>query len=792
MDNKNTSFPNEKAPLYQFIQNSNNPALLLASNGIIQFANNVFLNLVHTTSEYVIQKNYFSWCHLTQIQPIYQSMEEINEALITKNPIQCEYNKQFFEWTIHQIPDNDHNLFLLLGFDISHFLSTTYKNQSIQHSIIDLLPNHHIFWKNKELVYLGCNKAFSESLGFSSPTEIIGKTDYDLPTTIEQTELYRADDLEIIKSQLSKLNIEEYQTIGENQHKILLTSKVPFYNKEGTVEGIIGIYTDITEQKLLEASLQKAKEQAEAANRAKTEFIANMSHDIRTPLTGVIGLSELMEQTLKNPEDKEKAHMLHDSGEELLHMLNEILDDVRAERLNEQDIKHESFDLHQCINELIRLETPVTSLKHLDLKASIEPDVPRYIQSDKNKIHRILLNLLGNAIKFTQSGSINLTIECLHRDSKNVHLKLGVSDTGIGIPEEVQSQVFNRFFKVSSSYKGIYTGHGLGLHIAQSYVTLLGGHITLTSKVGQGTTFHFDLECPLGVAPLHSNTTEKSSALSVEPIPKNSLLLLVEDNLIALKTLELMLSQRGYRFISATSGEEAWAMIHDNPVDLIITDIGLPGISGTDLAIRIRTHEQALNKPPTPIIGLTGHAKEAAWEECQQAGMNEVLSKPAQIDMIEASLLKFLNKPPPSEDKPSLIQEKKSSLGPDLPNTEEELFQLDSFPFFSEQKALEQIPDRALLITLLNTFLSDEIQKDIHELIVEHKNNNWEHVEKLAHKIKGGVAYLGTQRMFYACQYLERYYKAGHRVMLEPLYQQLIKVNQETIKALNLWLSENN
>ncbi len=722
----------------------------------------------------------------SNINPIDLGLYLFLSEYITNYPNQ--QNPIFFQngqvtWKIEAQTYFDKWTFLLRSIDKKED-----NRESTIHNLEVLIDNMpcNVYWMDTNCLMAGCNRNVLKMLKLSKQ-EFLGKSYEELsflcgwPEGLAQK--LKNDDLKVLQTHQPIFNVEDPPIPGsEDNYFHFLTNRVPLFNQEGKIIGVAGISTDISE-------LIIAKKRAETANRAKTEFIANISHDIRTPLTGVIGLSQLMEQTLNNQDDKEKAHMLHDSGEELLHMLNEILDDVQAERLNEQDIKHESFDLYQCINDLIRLETPATSLKHLSLKASIPSDVPRYIRSDRNKIHRILLNLLGNAIKFTQSGSITLSIECLHQGENKVHLKFGVADTGIGIPEDVQSQVFNRFFKVSSSYKGIYTGHGLGLHIAQSYVTLLGGHITLTSKVGEGSTFHFDLECALGEAPLLSaeQSLNQLASSSKQLSPKNIHLLLVEDNLIVLKTLELMFSQKGYPFISARNGEEAFYLWQNNPVDLIITDIGLPGISGTELAQKIRAQEQILDKPPTSIIGLTGHTKEAAWDECQRVGMDEILSKPAQIELLEQYIQKMMSSRANTKQESSK-ETANASLGFDLPNTEEELFHLEVFPLFNEQKALEQIPDKNLLITLLNTFLSDEIQKDIVQMQAEYQQGNWNAVETIAHKIKGGAAYLGTQKMFYACQYLERYYKAGHRAMLEPLYRQIIRVNEETINALRKWL----
>ncbi|PJD95724.1 MAG: hybrid sensor histidine kinase/response regulator [Legionella sp.] len=659
-----------------------------------------------------------------------------------------------------------------------------WKEKKYTNYLLNLLPTA-IFWKNTDGVFIGCNKRFAEISGLNSPDEIVGKTDYDMPWGEIQASLYRKDDHEIMLNGTSKSNIEETLTLANGTELCLLTNKVPLFSDEGEIMGILGIFYDITERKKMELSIKKAKEAAESANRAKTEFIANMSHDIRTPLTGVIGLAEILEHTLQHPEEKEKIQMLHESGKELLHMLNDILDDIRVGNLNESDIKKESFNLHQCIADLVRLESPATTLKGLSLKVDIKNSVPQYIQSDRNKIHRILLNLMGNAIKFTQAGDISLCVDCTHYDEKEVHLKFSVSDTGIGIPEEAQAQVFKRFFKVNSSYKGLYEGHGLGLHIAQSYVELLGGHITLFSTVGVGTTFHFDIICAPGKAPLPST----SILSSCQPSAQTRHLLLVEDHLVALKTLEFLLKQKGYTFASAASGEEAWMLLQNQTFDAMITDIGLPGISGTQLSQRLRSQEMMLHKPPLPIIGLTGHAKEAALDECLQHGMNEVFSKPASMDTLHPCIQKLTQKRHATNLDATDSLAKKSFLGIDLPGTEEELFQLDAFPLFDEAYVLNQIGDKQLLITLIQAYLSEDMQNDITLMQEQYKKGRWEEVEKIAHKIKGGVAYLGTQKMRYACQYLERYYKAGHRKLLEPLYQQILQVNHQTNEVLTAWLT---
>lgn len=658
-----------------------------------------------------------------------------------------------------------------------------------------------VYWMNKECIYLGCSNSMAKLLRLTSRHDIIGKTYADLYDE-KSAEHYKRADKTVMETGVS-LSLEEPLYTTDGIKKIYLSNKVPLRDSKGEITGMLGISVDITDRKKMEDDLNHAKDAAEAANHAKTEFIANMSHDIRTPLTGVIGMAEILELELENPEQKEEAHIIHDSGEELLSMLNDILEGIRDENLNEENINSEVFDLYQCIEDLVKLETPTTTAKNLSLNVEIDKTVPHNIISDRKKIQRVLLNLLGNAIKFTKTGNITIQVKCLEVQNDNLHLQFGVSDTGIGIPKEMQTKVFDQFFRVSPSYKGIYRGYGLGLHIAQLYVNLLGGHITLTSEEGVGSTFNFDVPCKMpkdnliekdnlnlsikkAVFNHKSDSTEPSPASHSIKIPH---LLLIEDSPIALKVLESIVSNVGYLFTSAPDGETGLKLAKTMAFDLIVTDIGLPGISGAELCQLIRNWEIQENKSPVPILGLTGHARETAKPECIACGMNDVFTKPASSSMLKDMVKQFIQSDSTNAYQPTVHNNPViNGLGVDLPDTEDQLFQLDTFPIFDPKYALKQLNDFSLLLSLLKDFISEKMQQDIQMLKTAYDKKDWDQIEKIAHKIKGGVAYLGTRKLQSACQYLERYYKAGHRASLEKLYHQVIKVNSDTITELKEWL----
>jgi len=694
--------------------------------------------------------------------------------------------KKNYKTTIIAIKETNRIYYTITMIE-SNELYHTYLN-----AIINNLPGA-VYWKDREGHYLGCNKFVATMAGYERPEDMIGKTDYDFCWREFAKDWQQLDNKVIMEN--TTIVREEKAKLSDGRNITELTYKTPLKNECGEIIGIIGTSLDITDRKKIEGELKLAKEAAEAANNAKSEFLANMSHDIRTPLAGVVGISELLENDLQNSKQINFAHMLHNSSEELLGLLNHIIEDVRVGNFHEYDIQPEVFSLQQCVQHLVNLELPTTKLKSLDLQVDIDNNLPPYIEGDQIKLHRILLNLIGNSIKFTESGSILIKIKCLNKDKKKAHIQFEVTDTGIGIPKDKQDKVFDRFFKVTPSYKGLYKGHGLGLHIAQSYVKLLGGDITLISKEGVGTTFKFDLRFKVINKKPEEIKDKEVSAISISgrKVKQKSktiipLILLVEDNPIALKVIETIVENEGWRFISAFNGEQALELSKSNDFDLIVTDIGLPGISGYEFTKYFRELESFNNKKQTPIIGLTGHAREAAKNECLECGMNDVFTKPASPALLQELVTRFVT--PANVSSLQTLSEDKSSgkLGLDLPECEDDLFKLNNFSIFIPGQALEQMGgDETFMLKMLQSFI-EEIPKDIAIIQEAYNEGDWDKIENLAHKIKGGAVYCGVPKMKLACQYLERYRKAGHLVMLDKLYHQLIDVSKTTKKTVEKWI----
>lgn len=485
----------------------------------------------------------------------------------------------------------------------------------------------NVFWKNADGVYLGCNDAFAQSLGLASADDIVGQSDYTLAVQIKEADFYRKDDLSVMQSNSPKLNIEEEQTFPGGRKVYLLTSKVPLTDDNNKVNGILGIYSDITELKLAQNQLVIEKERAEAANRAKTEFLSNMSHDIRTPLTGMLGMLDIILPKVRDAELTEYLLSFKESTEQLLSFLNQIIDmsvaDHETMLLNEDKIVLTTF-----VAELKRLVVPSLYEKSLAFNVELADNLPDIFVADKTKLLRALLNIVGNAIKFTQQGSITLKVDLEYKISKYKQLCFTVIDTGIGIPEDKMDLIFNQFEKLHSSYKGKFQGAGLGLSISKRFVEAMGGYITVESREGEGSSFA--LCVPVNCAQVASeNKVTTTHSLPVTKAAEHTVarILVVEDDRLAQSIASHHLQNLGFEVTTANSGENALQLCEDEQFDLIITDIGLPGMGGFAFCDKIKQSKKSKNQQ-TPIVALTAHINGEKVALAKKHGLLKIINKP--------------------------------------------------------------------------------------------------------------------------------------------------------------------
>lgn len=505
--------------------------------------------------------------------------------------------------------------------------------------VLMLVPGN-VYWKDREGRYLGCNYQQLQVARVESLEEIIGKTDKELYSNEIATRVIKTDK-EIIEKRLDK-TLEEVSIDSEGRETIYLTKKSPLYDELGHVVGLVGIGVDITEKKKAEQAIIQAKEAAEAANHAKTEFLENMRHDVRTPLTGIVGCAQIIKSEANDPEKvAEYAEDLIQSSDALLEFMNRVLEAVNV-ATGEIPLLKKKFDLYKELQNIINLNQSLAASKHIELTLNYDEKIPPYLIGAPVRLQRIVLELVTNALTFTQQGKISVAAQLKKQEAQQVVIEITVSDTGIGIPLDKQEEIFIRFKRLTPSYKGIYKGLGIGLALVKQFIDDLSGEIYVTSQPNQGTTFTCLIplqkplimdnvgveEIPLGIA---SKPYPKTADIRVDTSQNDSLLsansrhiLLVEDDRLAAKVVQAILSDLNCQIDVASDAKTALQRLQEHAYHLIFMDIGLPDMDGISLTHRIRL-QQWQRSHATPIIGLTAHIDAEKRQQCLDAGMNTVI-----------------------------------------------------------------------------------------------------------------------------------------------------------------------
>jgi two-component system aerobic respiration control sensor histidine kinase ArcB len=511
-------------------------------------------------------------------------------------------------------------------------------------SVISMMPGH-VYWKNLKGEYLGCNKNFAELIikntnKMQSPDDLIGKTDIDLAGPEVGKKIVETD-LVVIKN--SRENHVEEIGLDENGFPaIYLSQKTPLLDETGNVEGILGISLDITARKNMEENLKIAKHKAEAANRVKSQFLAMVSHELRTPLTSILGFVSFLEkEDLPIKEKKRYIQHIVSSGTYLFSLINNLLDYNKLET-NKYEVFAIPLDLKKLMQEVISMLSGSAKLKNISLNLQYDSNSPTYIISDGQALKQILINLLGNAIKFTEKGHVTLRVKTLNKKQNASELQIAVEDTGIGIPPDQQRSVFKRFHQLGNIYtrNTSLTGTGLGLAIVKKLVKLLGSKVDVESIPNRGSIFSFNVLFNHA----EENQIEKINPVThsiVEISDKKPRVLLIEDDTLIQIVHGQMLEDLGCSVEVAESATKALTMLQNN-YDIIFSDIGLPDMSGFDLIKKIRKHYFSNQK--LPVIALTGYSESEERQQCFDSGADEVAVKPISKITLKLLLERYVPK----------------------------------------------------------------------------------------------------------------------------------------------------
>ena len=435
-----------------------------------------------------------------------------------------------------------------------------------------------------------------------------------------------------------------YRIIHKDGHVVWVEEFGEPIVKDDKIEFIVGIFTDITQRIETEGAI-KDKEYAEAANKAKSEFLANMSHEIRTPLNGIIGFTGLLKNTKLEDIQRNYMNTINESANSLMEIINDILDFSKIES-GKLDIDIKKYDIRELVNQVIDLVKYDTNLKKLDLELNIEETVPKYVWSDNIRMKQILINLLGNAVKFTEKGKISVTIQnTTPADSDKTKLRFSVKDTGIGIKKDFQEQIFNAFSQGDNSTTRRFGGTGLGLTISNQLLSLMDSKLNIESNVDQGSEFFFDLVLKTS----NETTTEDIEKLEVvfsnrseiDYGQENFKILIVEDNKINMllaKTLVKQIIPNGTIFEAENGkiGVDKFNILHP---DIILMDVQMPVMNGYEATNEIR---QTAKGEHVPIIALTAGTVMGEREKCIEAGMNDYASKPIIKEVLEELISKWI------------------------------------------------------------------------------------------------------------------------------------------------------
>jgi PAS domain S-box-containing protein len=640
-----------------------------------------------------------------------------------------------------------------------------------------------VFLKNVDGRYMLVNRRFEELFKISNQ-DAIDKTDFDLFPNPIAVKLYE-NDLTVLEHGKS-LEIEEV-IYHNDRHHTYISVKFPLYNEDNKIFAIGGIATDITDRKRAEDDLCEAKQNAELANRAKSQFLAAMSHDIRTPMNAILGMGEVLAHSGLNETQLQHLDVLTHAGEGLMALINDILDLSKIEA-GQLQLETVSFNLADLISGTVHILKQRASQKAIKFNYNIDPNCNQTIVGDPQRLRQILLNLLGNSIKFTEDGNITLEVKSHFADC----VLFVVKDTGIGISPKKLKSIFKPFTQADNSITRRFGGSGLGLSICNHLVGQMGGAIQVESEVGKGSSFSFTARLPrsdehLADTTLTQVTRQKSRNLSAtkNAVKKSAMHILLvddaEDNILVIKAF---LKKTQHILQIATNGKQAVEAFTKDSFDMIFMDMMMPIMDGYEATRRIRAIEKKTDHTSIPIVALTANAMKEDLDKTIEAGCDLYLSKPIRMTHLLDVIDSFSTNS--SEVSDNLHY---NEISIEQPKKTENIIEEQQYKAINIDILLRLRLDLGGNIdSPLGIFLK-KLPNRLTAITQAIQKQNSDSLRSSAHKLKGSSASFGAEKLVAICHQMELAGRAGQLPQDENLLDALKEECEVVHRELEFFLN---
>ena len=622
------------------------------SEGRITFVNSSFVRYFGGSAEDYLGKRFSTIVDVADRSYVHDEMARLS---VNKQLAQIEHRYSRFggqarwiRWISKAVIGESNNVqeVQAVGFDVSEYREQT--DQMVQREMLfsniftyttDFLTVYRVTSQN-ELLLESFNRSVEDGSGYAY-SQFLGRNLKDLVSSVHSDDVLEKYRICVERKQPQSFDEE---LILQGSMRYLTTTVIPVVNNAGRVERVVALSRDVSKYKLVQAELLAAKAAAEIANESKSDFLASMSHELRSPLNVVIGMSELLEDASLEESARDQVRSIQRSGKILLTLIEDILDISKIEA-GKTKLEFSTFSISELVEEATENFVRQATEKKIKVISRLPKEDLEDFVGDSNRIRQILVNLIGNAVKFTDKGKVETTVTSVgHKTTGRRLVRFEIRDTGIGIPEEQHSRIFKKFSQVDSGLGRRYGGTGLGLVICQRLVTMMNGKMGFSSQWGKGSVFWFEL--PLSVAQKTAKKTSIPETTTGAGLEASARILAVDDSADSRMLIQMLLRRLGHQFTIVDSGEAAIERIQSEDFDVVLMDVQMPGLDGYETTGQIRKLAHRCHQ--VPIIAFTANAMVGDSEKCFDAGMNDYVTKPINVDVLKRTISKWANRVPKS------------------------------------------------------------------------------------------------------------------------------------------------